>query len=88
MDNARPHSSESSRNCIQSARAERLSHPPYSPGLAPSDSFLFGYIKEELTDYDFRKREELKSAIIKIFNEIADDILINVFHSWLKRLKW
>jgi hypothetical protein len=45
-------------------------------------------MKEELTDYDCRTREELKSAIIEIFNEISDDVLINVFHSWLKRLKW
>jgi hypothetical protein len=65
LDNARPHNSESSRNCIQSARAERLPHPLYKPGLAPSDFFLFGYIKEELTDYDCRRREELKSAIIE-----------------------
>jgi hypothetical protein len=70
------------------ARAERLPHPPYSSGLAPSDFFLFGYIKEELIDYDCRTREELKSAIIEIFDEIPDDILMNVFHSWLKQLKW
>jgi hypothetical protein len=65
-----------------------LPHPPYSPDLAPSDFFLFGYIKEKLTDYDYRTREELKSAIIEICNEISDDVLINVFHSWLKRVKW
>jgi histone-lysine N-methyltransferase SETMAR len=81
MDNARPHNSGSSRNCIQSARAERLPHPPYSPGLAPSDFFFFGYIKEELTDYDCRTREELKSAIIEIFNQI----LLRLTSSSLRR---
>jgi hypothetical protein len=65
-----------------------LPHPAYSPDLAPSDFFLFGYIKEKLTDCNCSTREELIGAIIQIFNEIGQEVLLSVFTSWLKRLKW
>jgi hypothetical protein len=46
LDNARPHNSKQSQECIQASKAKRLPHPVYGPGLAPSDFFLFGYLKE------------------------------------------
>ena len=38
---------------------QRAPHPPYSPDLAPSDFFLFGYVKEKLGGQSFKTREEL-----------------------------
>jgi hypothetical protein len=38
-------------------------HPPYSPYLAPSDFFLFGYVKERLKGMVFSSYEELLDAI-------------------------
>jgi transposase len=88
MDNATPHNSKQSQECIQASRAQRLPHPAYSPDLAPSDFFLFGYLKEKLTDFPCATREQLKIAIIEIFSGIDREILLSVFHSWMKRLKW
>jgi hypothetical protein len=88
MDNARPHNSGRAQECIRASKAERLPHPAYSPDLAPSDFVLFGYLKEQLTDYDCTTRDELKQAIIEIFNGIADDVLVSVFASWMTRLRW
>jgi hypothetical protein len=61
---------------------------PYSPDLAPSDFFLFGFMKTRLSEYDIPDRKDLKSAISQIFAEISQDMLISVFEAWIKRLKW
>ena len=41
-DNARPHTSLKTREVISSFGWTTISHPPYSPDLAPSDFHLFG----------------------------------------------
>jgi hypothetical protein len=47
-DNARPHTAKMSRDYIGLNRMKQASHRPYSPDLAPSDFFLFGYVKGKL----------------------------------------
>jgi hypothetical protein len=46
LDNARPDNSKQSQEYIQASKAKHLPHPVYSTDLAPSDFFLFGYLKE------------------------------------------
>jgi hypothetical protein len=41
IDNARPHNSRLSQECIRASKAERLPHPAYKPNLAPSAFFLW-----------------------------------------------
>jgi hypothetical protein len=86
-DNASPHNSRRSQECFEAYRATRLQHPANSPDLAPSD-FFFGYLKEKLTDFDCRSREDMKSAITSIFNEIDKETLVPVVVSWIEGLKW
>jgi hypothetical protein len=50
-DNARPDNSKQSRECIQASKAKCLPHPVDRPDLAPSDFFLFGYLKEKLAAF-------------------------------------
>jgi histone-lysine N-methyltransferase SETMAR len=88
LDNASPHNSRRSQECLETHRARRLQHPPHSPDLAPSAFFLFEYLKDKLTDFDSRNREDLKSAITSIFNEIDKESLVAVFLSWIERFKW
>jgi hypothetical protein len=59
-----------------------------SPDTAPNDFFLFGYLKEKLTEYDIPDRERLKLAITHDFSEIGQETLITVFGTWRKRLNW
>jgi hypothetical protein len=65
-----------------------LPHPVYAPDVAPSDFFLFGYLKEKLTVFHCTTGDELKSAIFTIFDEIDTETLLAVFNSWSERLKW
>ena len=52
-DNARPHTSLKTREVIASFGWTTVTHPPYSPDLAPSDYHLFGPLKEGVRGQHF-----------------------------------
>jgi transposase len=57
-DNARAHTAQKCRT-FGGANGLRLApHPPSSHDLAPSDFFLFGYVKERLKGMVFTSYEE------------------------------
>jgi hypothetical protein len=62
-------------------------HPPYSPDLAPSDFFLFGYVKRTLQGSEFQTVEELLAAVVGILNAIPTETLNSTFHEWIRRLQ-
>jgi histone-lysine N-methyltransferase SETMAR len=62
-------------------------HPPYSPDLAPSDFFLFGYVKGKLTVYRAETPSELLVRIRVILVEIPRETLDAVFLEWMERLQ-
>jgi hypothetical protein len=62
-------------------------HPPYSPDRAPSDFFLFGYVKRALQRSEFQTVEELLARVIGILTEIPTETLISTFHEWIRRLQ-
>jgi hypothetical protein len=88
LDNASPHNSRRSQECLEAHRVTRLQRPAYSHNFAPTDFFSFGYLKEKLSGFNCRSLEELKSAIASNFNEIDKETLVAVFVSWIERLKW
>jgi len=62
-DNARPHVAKVIKTYLETLKWEVLSHPPYSPDVAPSDYHLFRSIAHGLTDQHFRSYEEVKNWI-------------------------
>jgi hypothetical protein len=88
LDNAAAQNSGPSKECIRVTRAKQLPRPAYGPNLAPSDFFVFGDIKERLTEFSDTNREELKNAIMVIFNAIDKDAIFAVFESWMRRVQW
>ena len=62
-DNARRHTSLKTRQVVSSFAWTTISHPPYSPDLAPSDFYLFGPLKERLRGQHFSSDEEVKTTI-------------------------
>jgi hypothetical protein len=87
LDNARTYNTRGPTECLHTKKIQRTPHPTYSPDLAPSDFFLFGYIKRELTEYHIPDRESLKSAITHILDEIGQETLITVFETWISRFE-
>ena len=62
-DNARLHTARSTVATIQDLSFECLPHPPYSPDHGPSDSHVFGPLKEAMGGKSFRSDEELQQAV-------------------------
>ena len=67
---------------------KRAPHPPYSPDIAPSDFFLFGYVKEQLKGKSFRDGDELFQMISTIINSISEKTRKKVFEEWRDRCEW
>jgi histone-lysine N-methyltransferase SETMAR len=63
IDNARPHTNLLTREAIATIGWTVLSHPPYSPDLAPSDFHLFVLLKDALRGRRFADDDELKHSV-------------------------
>jgi len=85
LDNCRVHNSRVSMERMKQIKFERTPHPPYSPDIAPSDFFLFGYVKEKLKGQKFIARDELYEAVHSILSGISEDLILRVFESWITR---
>jgi len=86
-DNARPHTARISQEFLQSSGLRGAPHPPYSPDLAPSDFFLFGYVKNLLQGQSFATAADLLAAVQVVLGSIGRPVLLSVFREWMQRLK-
>lgn len=66
-DNARPHTALGTRQKIAELGWEILSHPPYSPDLAPSDYHLFLSLQNFLNGKKFKNEDDIKQALVQFF---------------------
>ncbi|CAK9802842.1 Histone-lysine N-methyltransferase SETMAR [Anthophora quadrimaculata] len=66
-DNARPHTSLATRTKLLELGWEVMSHPPYSPDLAPSDYHLFRSLQNFLNGNNFSNNDDLKSHLVQFF---------------------
>jgi hypothetical protein len=87
-DNARDHTAQKCRTFCEANGLRLAPHPPYSPDLAPSDFFLFGYVKKRLKVMAFRSYEELLNAIGEVVAGIESETLTAAFEHWMERLEW
>jgi hypothetical protein len=67
----------------------RASHPtrPYSPDLAPSGFYLFGYVKHCLRGHSFEAAGELFLAS-EVISMATEKLTLDViFLEWMQRLR-
>jgi transposase len=62
-DNARPHTARALLDALETLKFKVLSHPPYSPDLAPSDFHFFPHLKRDLKGTHFTSEDEVKQAV-------------------------
>ena len=67
-DNAPPHTSFVARAAADESRFQVLTHPPYSPDLAPSNYYLYRKLKMEIKGKRFSNDDEMKSHILEYFD--------------------
>ena len=68
-DNAPAHTSRVAKAALRDCGFEEMSHPPYSPDLAPCDFHLFPKLKGHLRGTRYDDDDELKSATEEWLNE-------------------
>jgi hypothetical protein len=89
---ARPHPAKVTRAFRDHNFLRIAPHPFDSPGLAPSDLFLFflfRHLKNRLQGQQFGSADELLSSVRKILDELGVDILKMIFRECINRLnKW
>ena len=62
QDNGAAHKSTIAMATIRDCGYELLEHPPYSPDLAPSDYYLFSFLKKHLAGTRFYTDDEVMEA--------------------------
>jgi histone-lysine N-methyltransferase SETMAR len=85
--NARPHVAKRVKQYLDGISLKSAPHPPYSPDLGPSDSFLFGHVKRLLQGTEFQTAEEVVDGVVRILADIPLETLMATFHEWLQRLQ-
>jgi hypothetical protein len=88
LDNAPTHNTKRSRQEIGRTKATRVVHPAYSPGTAPSDFFLFGYMKGEMAGLTANSLANIISEIRRVFQEISKETLLAVYCEWIVWIEW
>ena len=86
-DNAPAHSSKVSRAVLWGFHWELLSHPPYSPDLAPSDFFLFPKLKEQIKGVHWESISEVKQAVLDWFKSNGPTFYRDGLERWRYRME-
>ena len=86
FDNSPIHKSQQSIEKINELGFILLEHPPYSPDIAPSDFWLFGFLDEKRKGTVASNEEELIIQTKEILSKIDSTVLGTVFKEWIRRL--
>jgi hypothetical protein len=60
---------------------------PHSPDLAPSDFYLFSYLKDRLQGQHFENGDRLFDAMMGLTGTIEKVTLQKMFLEWMERLR-
>ena len=84
-DNVPAHSSLLVRDFLFKNNTTSIPQPPYSPGLAPYDFFLFPKLKKPMKGRRFATIEEIKTASLEELKAIPKSAYQKCFEDWKKR---
>lgn len=84
-DNAPCHGAWIVRDLLAKFGVSTLSHPPYSPDVAPPDFFLFPRIKRQLKGHRFDSVEAVQAATTRALYSIPEDDFQEAFVTWKAR---
>jgi hypothetical protein len=59
-----------------------ISHPPYSPDLAPCDFFLFPNMKFKLNEHQFDTIEEIQAELQTVLDTLTEKNFQEAFQKW------
>jgi transposase len=76
-DSARPHTARATIDVLETLKFEVLSHPPYSPDLAPSDFHFFPHLKRDLKGTHLISDDEVKQAVTSLIKLRTPEFFID-----------
>lgn len=85
-DNARIHTCKRIDNFQKSNKLDRLTHPKYSPDLAPNDFWLIGKLKKSMREIKFQDEYEMYRHAYSFLKTIPESEYRNCFDNWIKRM--
>lgn len=85
-DNAPAHTAARTIDFLYDTGVQPLSHPPYSPDLAPCDFFLFPEVKKRLRGKRFESVEAAVEAMNEVLSDIPKSDFKNCFDRWFSRM--
>ena len=86
-DNVSSHTSDQTTACLSTQNIDLISHPQYSPDLAPNDLFLFPYVKNKIRGQSFSTPEETVDAFRMHVLQIPKLEWQKCFVNWFKRMQ-
>ncbi|XP_025159886.1 histone-lysine N-methyltransferase SETMAR-like [Harpegnathos saltator] len=87
IDNARSHTARLTQDLFVSFGWNIVTHPPYSPDLAPSDYHLFNKLKEFLDGQRFSNDEEVMQTVTKWLQEVKRTVYDEGIQKLMPRLQ-
>jgi hypothetical protein len=85
--NAQADDAKQSRQEIARTKATMVVHPVYSHDAAPTDFFLFGYLKDGMAGFTADSSADVLSQIRRIFSEISKETSVAVYEKCIIRLE-
>ena len=85
-DNASAHTAAATLDYLQENNVQLVTHPPYSPDLAPCDFFLFPQIKKQLKGKPFSCVEEARAFAEGAISDIPQSAWAGAVDSWFQRM--
>jgi histone-lysine N-methyltransferase SETMAR len=82
-DNAAFHSALVVKIFLAKQGVLEISHPPYSPDLAPADPFLFSTVKTSIKGKRFQDVEDIKKNATAELNSVSWRPMLTVFKNFL-----
>ncbi|UYV71798.1 hypothetical protein LAZ67_9000444 [Cordylochernes scorpioides] len=81
-DNVRPHTAHQTTALIEEFGWELVSHPPYSPDVAPSDFHFFPELKKNLGGTQFQDDDEFGRSGFRLSTRPGGRVFDSGFHKW------
>jgi len=64
-------------DALETLKIQVLSHPPYSPDLAPGDFHFFPHLKRDLKETYFTSDDEVKQALTSWIKQRTPEFFID-----------
>jgi histone-lysine N-methyltransferase SETMAR len=84
-DNAKPHVAKTIKQKLEQLGWQLISHPPYSPDLAPSDYHLFRSLSNDLRSRKFEDEDALKQYLQEFFDSKPKEFYARGIHDLARR---